>query len=109
IDEVKILGHLQNRLPNILNVAFKYVEGESILLNLDTYGICVSSGSACTSESLEPSHVLAAMGVPAEIAHGSIRFSLGRETTAEEIDFTLKTLVTVINRLREMSPLYKKS
>jgi cysteine desulfurase len=108
IDEVKINGHPQNRLPHILNVAFKYVEGESILLNLDSHGICVSSGSACTSESLEPSHVLSAMGVSVEIAHGSIRFSLGRETTKEEINFTIETTVKVIHRLREMSPLYKR-
>ncbi|MFH0888842.1 MAG: cysteine desulfurase NifS [Planctomycetota bacterium] len=107
IPEIKINGHLEKRLPHLLNVSFKYVEGESILLNLDSYGICVSSGSACTSESLEPSHVLSAMGVPTEITHGSIRFSLGRETAKEEIDFTGETLVKVIQRLREMSPLYK--
>ncbi|MFH1231317.1 MAG: cysteine desulfurase NifS [Planctomycetota bacterium] len=108
IPEVKINGHLEKRLPHLLNISFYYVEGESILLNLDSYGICVSSGSACTSESLEPSHVLAAMDVPTEITHGSIRFSLGRETTKEEIDFTGKTLVKIIQRLREMSPLYKQ-
>ncbi|MBI5778016.1 MAG: cysteine desulfurase NifS [Planctomycetes bacterium] len=108
VDEIKVNGNLEKGLPHILNVSFKYVEGESILLNLDGSGICVSSGSACTSESLEPSHVLAAMGVPVEIAHGSIRFSLGRETTKEEIDFTTGTVAKVIKRLREMSPLYKK-
>jgi len=108
IDEIKINGNLGNGLSYILNVSFKYVEGESILLNLDSSGICVSSGSACTSESLDPSHVLSAMGVPVEIAHGSIRFSLSRETTKEEIDFTIETTARVIKRLREMSPLYKK-
>jgi len=107
IEEIKINGNPETGLPHILNVSFKYVEGESILLNLDSSGICVSSGSACTSESLEPSHVLSAMGVPVETAHGSIRFSLSRETTKEEIDFTVETVVRVIKRLREMSPLYK--
>lgn len=109
IDEINVNGHLRSRLPHILNIVFKYVEGESILLNLDNFGICVSSGSACSSESMEPSHVLSAMGVPAEMAHGSIRFSLGRETTREEIDLTIATMSDVIKRLREMSPLYKKS
>ncbi|MEW6026303.1 MAG: cysteine desulfurase NifS [Planctomycetota bacterium] len=109
VDEIRINGNPGKGLPHILNVSFKYVEGESILLNLDSLGICVSSGSACTSESLEPSHVLSAMGVPVETAHGSIRFSLGRETTKEEIDFTVETVAKVIKRLREMSPLYHKS
>lgn len=108
IPEVKINGNQEKRLPQILNVSFKYIEGESILLNLDSYGICVSSGSACTSESLDPSHVLSAMGVPPEEAHGSIRFSLSRETTEEEIDFTAQAVIKVVQRLREMSPLYKK-
>ncbi|MEK7310205.1 MAG: cysteine desulfurase NifS [Planctomycetota bacterium] len=108
IDEIKINGNIEKWLPHILNISFNYVEGESILLNLDSSGICVSSGSACSSESLEPSHVLSAMHVPVEIAHGAIRFSLGRETTKEEIDFTIETVAGVIKRLREMSPLYKK-
>jgi len=108
VDEVKINGDLDGGIPHILNVSFKYVEGESILLNLDSSGICVSSGSACTSESMEPSHVLSAMGVPVDIAHGSVRFSLSRETTREEIDFTIETVTKVIKRLREMSPLYKR-
>jgi cysteine desulfurase len=108
IPEIKVNGHLDKRLPHLLNVSFYYVEGESILLNLDSHGICVSSGSACTSESLEPSHVLSAMCVPVEITHGSIRFSLSRETTKDEIDFTGEKLVEIIQRLREMSPLYKK-
>lgn len=109
IDEIKINGNLEKGLPHILNVSFKYIEGESILLNVDALGICVSSGSACSSEILEPSHILSAMGVPAEIAHSSIRFSLGRETIKEEIDFTIETMANVIKRLRGMSPLYKKS
>lgn len=93
-----------NRLPNTLNVSFEFVEGESILLMLDDLGICASSGSACTSGSLEPSHVLRAMGVPHSLAHGSIRFSLSRYTTEEEIDYVLEHMPKVINRLREISP-----
>ncbi|MEK7449178.1 MAG: cysteine desulfurase NifS [Planctomycetota bacterium] len=108
IPEVQVNGHPTARLPNLLNISFKYVEGEGIILNLDTNGICVSSGSACTSESLEPSHVLGAMGLPAEDAHGSIRFSLGLANTAEEIDFTVDCLIKTIDKLRQMSPLYKK-
>ena len=108
IPEVLVNGHPTERIPNLLNVSFKYVEGEGIILNLDSSGICVSSGSACTSESLEASHVLSAMGVPTETAHGSIRFSLGIENTAAEIDFTVDCLVKVIDKLRQMSPLYKK-
>lgn len=108
IPDAQVNGSRTKRLSNMTNITFKYVEGESIILNLDTHGICVSSGSACTSETLEPSHVLTAMGVPAEFAHGSIRFSLGIENTREEIDFTVDCLVKIVQRLREMSPLYKK-
>jgi len=93
-----------NRLPNTLNISFEFVEGESILLMLDDLGICASSGSACTSGSLEPSHVLRAMGVPHSLAHGSIRFSLSRYTTEEEIDYVLDHMPKVIDRLREISP-----
>jgi len=93
-----------NGLPNTLNVSFEFVEGESILLMLDDLGICASSGSACTSGSLEPSHVLRAMGVPHSMAHGSIRFSLSRYTTEEEIDYVLEHMPKVIKRLREISP-----
>ncbi len=93
-----------NRLPNTLNVSFEFVEGESILLMLDDLGICASSGSACTSGSLEPSHVLRAMGVPHSMAHGSIRFSLSRYTTEEEIDYVLEHMPKVNDRLREISP-----
>jgi cysteine desulfurase len=93
-----------NRLPNTTNISFKYVEGEAILLLLDQLGVCASSGSACTSGSLEPSHVLRAMGVPFTYAHGSIRFSLSRFNTQEEVDHVVRELPRVIARLREMSP-----
>jgi cysteine desulfurase len=100
-------GDRANRLPNTTSLAFEYVEGESILLMLNEYGICASSGSACTSGSLEPSHVLRAMGVPFTAAHGSIRFSLSRYTTAADIDLVLEKLPPIIARLREMSPFWK--
>ena len=95
-------------LPNTLNVSFKFVEGESIILNLDMQGIAVSSGSACTSGSLEPSHVLKAMGVDPATAQGSIRFSLGRNNTEDDIDHVLKVLPEIVSRLRTMSPLYRR-
>jgi len=100
--DVRVNG--KNRLPNTLNVSFEYVEGESILLMLDAFGIAASSGSACTSGSLEPSHVMRAMGVPFTAAHGSIRFSLSRYNTEEEIDYVLEHLPRIIERLREISP-----
>ncbi|MGN1100035.1 MAG: cysteine desulfurase NifS [Christensenellales bacterium] len=106
IPEIRINGGMEHRLPNNLNVSFRYVEGESILLMLDLEGISASSGSACSSGSLEPSHVLLAMGLPAELAHGSIRFTLGKETTQEEIDYTVDKLKDIIARLRAMSPLF---
>ena len=102
-------GDRANRLPNTTSIAFEYVEGEAILLMLNEYGICASSGSACTSGSLEPSHVLRAMGVPFTAAHGSIRFSLSRTTTRQEIDFVLEKLPPVIARLRQMSPFWKSA
>ena len=102
-------GDRANRLPNTTSIAFEYVEGEAILLMLNEYGICASSGSACTSGSLEPSHVLRAMGVPFTAAHGSIRFSLSRTTTRKEIDFVLEKLPPVIARLRQMSPFWKSA
>ncbi len=102
-------GDRASRIPNTTSVAFEYVEGEAILLMLNEHGICASSGSACTSGSLEPSHVLRAMGVPFTAAHGSIRFSLSRYTTAEEIDFVLEKLPPIIGRLRELSPFWKRS
>jgi len=102
-------GDRASRLPNTTSIAFEYVEGEAILLMLNEYGICASSGSACTSGSLEPSHVLRAMGVPFTAAHGSIRFSLSRYTTRKEIDFVLEKLPPVIARLRQMSPFWKSA
>ena len=100
-------GHKLDRLPNTSNISFEYIEGESILLHLDRFGICASSGSACTSGSLEPSHVLRAMGVPFTAAHGSIRFSLSVYNTEEEVDFILETLPGIIANLREMSPFWQ--
>ena len=106
VADVKLNGHPDRRLPNTLNVSFKYVEGESILLNLDLKGIAASSGSACTSGSLEPSHVLKAMGVDAAVSQGSVRFSLGRVNTKEDIDVVIKEIPPIIGKLRDMSPLY---
>ena len=107
ISEVTLNGHPTNRLPNNVNFSFKYIEGESILLMLDMNGIAASSGSACTSGSLDPSHVLLALGLPHEIAHGSVRLTLGDETTEEDIDYTIDVLEKTVARLRAMSPLYK--
>ncbi|MHC4115136.1 MAG: cysteine desulfurase NifS [Planctomycetota bacterium] len=101
-------GDIENRLPNTSNISFEFIEGEAILLMLDKYGICASSGSACTSGSLEPSHVLRAMGVPFTAAHGSIRFSLSRYNTEEEIDYAIEKIPPIINRLRELSPFVAK-
>jgi cysteine desulfurase len=100
----RLNGHPVHRLPNTTNISFEYVEGEAILLMLDQYGVCASSGSACTSGSLEPSHVMRAMGVPFTAAHGSIRFSLSTYNTGEEIDRVLEVLPPIIRRLREISP-----
>jgi len=97
------------RIPSTVNLSFKAIEGESIILSLDMKGVAVSSGSACTSGSLEASHVLLAMNVPVELAQGSIRFSLGRFTTREDIEYTISVLPEIIERLRAMSPLYEKS
>ncbi len=104
VPEVAVNGDLTNRLPNTLSLAFKYVEGEAILLLLDQHSICASSGSACTSGSLEPSHVLRAMDVPFTPAHGSIRFSLSRYSTKAEVEKVIETLPPIIKRLREISP-----
>jgi cysteine desulfurase len=109
IPNTLVNGDRANRLPNTTSLAFEYVEGESILLMLNEHGICASSGSACTSGSLEPSHVLRAMGVPFTAAHGSIRFSLSRYTTGPEIDLVLEKLPPIIARLREMSPFWKSA
>jgi cysteine desulfurase len=106
IPEVKLNGHPEKRLPNTLNVSFAYIEGESILLNFDMKGIAASSGSACTSGSLEPSHVMCAMCVDVVLAHSSTRFSLGPDNTEEDVDFILQELPPIVERLREMSPLF---
>ena len=104
----RLNGDKENRLPNTTNISFEYIEGEAILLMLDKYGICASSGSACTSGSLEPSHVLRAMGVPFTAAHGSIRFSLSRYNTEEEVDYTIEKMPQIVNQLRELSPFVAK-
>jgi cysteine desulfurase len=108
IPEVRLNGHPTKRLPGNANVSIRYIEGESILLSLDLIGIAASSGSACTSGALDPSHVLLAIGLTHEIAHGSLRFSIGKYTTDEEVDFVLEKLPTIIQRLRDMSPLYNR-
>jgi cysteine desulfurase len=109
IPNAMINGDREDRLPNTTSIAFEFVEGESILLMMDEYGICASSGSACTSGSLEPSHVLRAMGVPFTAAHGSVRFSLSIYNTEEEVDFIIEKLPPIIERLRELSPFWKKA
>ena len=95
------------RLPNNVNVSFQFIEGESMLLMLDNYGICASSGSACTSGSLDPSHVLLAIGLPHEIAHGSLRLTISDQITMEDADYVVDNLKEIVNHLREMSPLYE--
>lgn len=107
IPYVKLNGDRTKRLPNNVNICFRFIEGESMLIMLDMKGICASSGSACTSGSLDPSHVLLAIGLPHEIAHGSLRLTLGRETTREEIDTTVDTIKDIVEHLRGMSPLYE--
>jgi cysteine desulfurase len=102
--DAKVSGNRENRLPNTTSIRFEYIEGEAILLRLDEHGICASSGSACTSTSLEPSHVLRAMGVPHKAIHGSIRFSLSRYNTEADIDKVLKIMPGIIRELRELSP-----
>ncbi len=104
---VKLNGPRENRLPANADFSFKYIEGESILFSLDLAGIAVSSGSACSSGSLEPSHVLLSLGLPEGLAHGSIRFSFGKHNTVEQIDYAVDVLSEAVNRLREMSPLFK--
>ena len=107
IPHARLNGHPQNRLPGNANISFEFIEGESILLLLDMHGICASSGSACTSGSLDPSHVLLAIGLPHEKAHGSLRMTLGSSSTDADVDAVLKTLPAIVSRLREMSPLYE--
>ena len=106
VEDVYLNGHHEKRLPNVLNMSFEFVEGESLLLTLDHKGVAVSTGSACTSGSLEPSHVLKAMGMDPALSHGSLRFSLGRDNTAEQMDYVVECLGEVVGRLRQMSPLY---
>ncbi len=103
----RLNGHPNNRLPNNANFSFQFIEGESLLIMLDMDGICGSSGSACTSGSLDPSHVLLAIGLPHEIAHGSLRLTLSEETTKEEIDYVVESIKKIVDRLRQMSPLYE--
>ena len=103
----RLNGDRVKRLPNNVNFSFRFVEGESLLIKLDMKGICASSGSACTSGSLDPSHVLLAIGLPHEIAHGSLRLTLSEETTKEEIDYVVEALEEIIPYLRGMSPLYE--
>jgi cysteine desulfurase len=105
--DTQVNGDREHRLPNTTNVSFHYIEGESILYHLSDLGICASSGSACTSGSLEPSHVIRAMGVPFTAAHGSIRFSLSRYTTDAEIDYVLEQMPPIVERLRKLSPFVK--
>lgn len=108
IDYVRLNGHPSERLPGNVNFCFQFIEGEALLLSLDMMGIAGSSGSACTSGSLDPSHVLLAIGLPHEIAHGSLRLSLGTANTEEEVDYVADSLVGIVDRLRKMSPLYEK-
>jgi cysteine desulfurase len=105
IPDSQLSGHPTQRLPNNASFLFEYIEGESILLNLDMMGIAASSGSACTSGSLEPSHVLTAMGFSHETAHGSLRLTLGKENTLEEIEYVLEVLPGIVEKLRQISPL----
>lgn len=107
IPYVKINGHRTKRLPNNANACFRFVEGESLLIMLDMKGICASSGSACTSGSLDPSHVLLAIGLPHEIAHGSLRITVSEDNTLEQIDYVVDNLKQIVDRLRSMSPLYE--
>lgn len=107
IEHARLNGHPTQRLPNNVNMSFDYVEGESMLLNLDLEGICASTGSACSSTSLKPSHVLLALGLPPEQAHGSLRFSLGKENTEADVEQVIEVLANIVAKLRAMSPLFK--
>ncbi len=109
ISHVKLNGHPTKRLANNVNLSFEFIEGEALLLSLDMVGIAASSGSACTSGSLEPSHVLMSIGLPHEIAHGSLRISLGQRNTDADIDYILEQLPPIVERLRELSPLFKQN
>ena len=103
----RLNGDRERRLPNNANFSFQFIEGESLLIMLDMAGICGSSGSACTSGSLDPSHVLLAIGLPHEIAHGSLRLTLGEDNTREEMDYVVEKIKGIVERLRSMSPLYE--
>ena len=110
MDEIpytRLNGHPTKRLPNNANFSFQFIEGESLLIRLDMKGICGSSGSACTSGSLDPSHVLLAIGLPHEIAHGSLRLTLNEEITKEDIDYVVDSLKEIVAYIRQMSPLYE--
>ena len=110
LDEIpytRLNGHPTKRLPNNANFSFQFIEGESLLIRLDMKGICGSSGSACTSGSLDPSHVLLAIGLPHEIAHGSLRLTLNEEITKEDIDYVVDSLKEIVAYIRQMSPLYE--
>jgi cysteine desulfurase len=109
IPHSRLNGHPEKRLPGNFNVSFEFIEGESMLLWLDDAGICASTGSACTSGSLEPSHVLLAIGLPVEISHGSLRLTLGDANTEADVDFVLEVLPRIVKKLRGMSPLYRKN
>jgi cysteine desulfurase len=108
VQNAMVNGDTTSRLPNTTNISFEYIEGESILLMMNELNICASSGSACTSGSLEPSHVLRAMGIPFTAAHGSIRFSLSHYNTEEEMDFIIEKMPPIIDRLRQMSPFWNQ-
>lgn len=107
VSYTRLNGHRHNRLPNNINFSFQFIEGESLLIMLDMKGICGSSGSACTSGSLDPSHVLLAIGLPHEIAHGSLRLTLGEDITREDLDYVAESVKEIVERLRSMSPLYE--
>mgnify|MGYP001006312128 FL=1 len=107
-DYVRLNGHRNKRLSGNVNFSFEFIEGESLLLMLDMNGIAASSGSACTSGALDPSHVLLAIGLSHEIAHGSLRLSLNEFNTKDEVDYVVEKLVGIVDRLRQMSPLYEK-
>ena len=103
----RLNGDRHNRLPNNVNFSFQFIEGESLLIMLDMKGLCASSGSACTSGSLDPSHVLLAIGLPHEIAHGSLRLSLSEDNTEEEVEYVVEAVAEIVEKLRNMSPLYE--
>ena len=107
IPYTRLNGDRERRLPNNINFSFQFIEGESMLIKLDSFGICASSGSACTSGALDPSHVLLVIGLPHEIAHGSLRLTISEDTTMEDADFVVDKLKGIVERLRSMSPLYE--